>query len=204
LPSKQHELSILQNYLPPNTCEVVIEFMQTYKIHLKIKRERVSILGDYRPAHDGKPHTISVNSNLNMYHFLITFLHELAHLINHLNHGRKVMPHGKEWKAVFAILLNRFTNENVFPNDIEKALQQSMQNLAASTCSDPHLFKVLRKYDEASHKIMVDELKQGDSFKTDKHQTFTLLEKRRTRFVCEEIETKRRYLFPGIYEVWKI
>jgi SprT protein len=204
LPLKDHELSILKNYLPPNTAERVIEYMHSYKIHLKIKRERKSILGDYRPAHDGKPHTISVNANLNTYHFLITFLHELAHLINHLNHGRNKLPHGKEWKQVFSVLLKQFTEASVFPADIEQALLQSMNNLAASTCSDPFLFKVLRTYDEQTDKVTMDHLSVGDLFKTDSNQTFQMISKRRTRYVCEEIFTKKQYLFPSIYEVLKV
>ena len=98
MPIKTHPLEALKNYLPENTFEDVIEFMHSYKIHLILRKDRKSILGDYRPAHRGKPHTISLNISLNKYHFLITFIHELAHLINYLNHQQSVMPHGKEWK----------------------------------------------------------------------------------------------------------
>jgi SprT protein len=198
-----HDLMMLENYLPPNTALDVIDYMHSYKIHLKIKRERKSILGDYRPAHLGKPHTISLNANLNEYHFLITFLHELAHLINHLNHGRKVSPHGKEWKDVFSLLLNKFTSTNIFPNDVKNALIKSMQSLSASTCSDPVLFKILRRYDKPHAKILVDELEIGDIFTTDQNRRFKVIAKRRTRYECEEMGSRKRFLFPGIYEVFK-
>ena len=91
--------------------------------------------------------------------------------------GHHKLPHGKEWKLVFSILLKRFTEANIFPLDIEQALSKSMDNLSASTCSDPYLFKVLRKYDDQTHKVTIDDLERNDLFKTDKNQTFKLLEK---------------------------
>lgn len=200
---REHPVDAIRHYVPEGTAEDIIEWLHTYKIHLKIRRERKTILGDYRPAHHGKPHTISVNANLNAYHFLITLVHELAHLINYLNHGRKALPHGKEWKAVFALLLSRFTKRGVFPPDILKALEQSMGNLAASTCSDVALFKVLRRYDEQKSTCLIDELQPGDRFRTEDGRRFEVHAKRRTRFECREIPGGRPYLFPSIYEVYK-
>lgn len=201
---REHEISMLAKFLPANTAEEVIDYMHTYKIHLSIKKERRRILGDYRPAHNGKPHRISINGNLNAYHFLITFLHELAHLLTYLSHQGRVNPHGQEWKSVFKLLLKRFQDKKVFPKDIERALDQSMSNLAASTCSDPDLYKVLRQYDHKKDVFLVEQIAMGKLFKTEKGQIFKMIEKRRTRFLCEEERTGKRYLFPSIYEVYKV
>lgn len=199
---KTHALDALKDYLPENTLEDIIYFMETYHIHLILRKDRKSILGDYRPAHAGKPHTISLNISLNKYHFLITFIHELAHLVNYLNHQRKVLPHGKEWKQVFALLLKRFTDKSVFPDDIHQAITKSMKNLSASTCSDPVLFRVLKKYDDQKeHLVLVEDIEMGAMFQTSDGRVFKMIAKRRTRFECEEVKTKRKYLFPGIYEV---
>ncbi len=197
------ELTALNDFLPEGAADMVIAYMHQYRIHLKIKRERKTILGDYRPSMNGKPHTISVNANLNKYHFLITFIHELAHLVNYLNHGRKAAPHGREWKECFAFLLKKFVDKNIFPQDINIAINQSISNLSATTCSDPVLFKVLYKYDDDNGKFLVEELSIGDIFKTENGDIFRIKEKRRTRFACENIHTKKLYLFPGIYEVFK-
>jgi hypothetical protein len=176
---KTHELDALKEYLPDNTLEEVIQFMQSYKIHLILRKERKSILGDYRPPHQGKPHTISLNINLNKYHFLITFIHEVAHLINYLNHKRTVMPHGSEWKNVFALLLKRFTDKKVFPDDIHQAIIKSMSNLSASTCSDPALFRVLQKYDpHKEHHSLVESVGIGNTFKTSEGKLFKIMNKR--------------------------
>ena len=199
----EKELNIIGKYVPQLAVEKVIQYLHEHKIHLIIRRERKSVLGDYRPAHQGKPHTISVNCNLNSYHFLITFVHELAHLLTHIKHGRKVMPHGTEWKQCFSSLLVEFINLKIFPHDVELALYSSMNNPAASTCSDPHLYKVLRLHDGDKHTELVEKLAIGTHFRTEKGTLYRLEAKRRTRYECIEIETQKKYLFPGIYEVYK-
>lgn len=198
---RSHPLDALKSFIPEDSFQDVHDFLHSYKIYLKITRERKSILGDYRPAWNGNPHTISVNGNLNKYHFLITFVHELAHLVNYLNHGRKVKPHGAEWKAVFATLLHRFIEKKIFPEDVEKAIFKSVNNLSASTCSDPHLYETLRNYDPENGKILVKSLQIGDTFITDSKKIFKIAAKQRTRFLCVELATKKKYLFPGIAEV---
>lgn len=199
----EKELNIIGKYVPEKAVEKVLYYLHEYKIHLIIRRERKSILGDYRPAHQGKPHTISVNCNLNPYHFLITYIHELAHLLTHIQHGRKVMPHGPEWKQRFSRLLEEFIQLKLFPHDVELALYRSMNNPAASTCSDPHLYKILRAHDGDKLTIMVEKLPIGSHFKTEKGTRFRLEAKRRTRYECIEMDTQKKYLFPGIYEVYK-
>jgi hypothetical protein len=199
---KTHELDALKEYLPDNTLEDVIYFMQSYKIHLILRKDRKSILGDYRPPHQGKPHTISLNISLNKYHFLITFIHEVAHLINFLNHKRSVMPHGTEWKEVYAMLLKRFMDKDVFPEDIHHAIKTSIKSLSASTCSDPALYRVLQKYDfHKQHLSLVESIGIGNSFRTTDDRVFTIISKRRTRYECVELSSGKKYLFPGIYEV---
>ena len=92
---------------------------------------------------------------------------------------------------------------NIFPEDIKKALYQSIHNLSATTCSDPILFKTLYKYDNENGKILVEHLSINDIFKTEKGDKYLIKEKRRTRYICENLHTKKIYLFPGIYEVFK-
>jgi SprT protein len=198
-----HNLDVLSNFVPKDAIQDVKDYLGSYKIHLKIQKDRRTILGDYRPAFQGKPHTISVNGSLNQYHFLITFVHELAHLITHLNHQRSVSPHGKEWKNTFAHLLIRFTQKKIFPPDIETAIMKSIHNLSASTCSDPELYRVLRLYDLHTPGHLVESLALGTIFKTEKGKHFRLISKRRTRYECVEIDTGKKFLFPGIYEVFK-
>lgn len=199
----RHELDTLRHFLPEGAAEDVIAYLHQYHIKLMIRRERKSILGDYRPAHAGKPHTISVNGNLNPYHFLVTFLHELAHLMTYINHQRRVSPHGTEWQQCFAGLLADFTKKAIFPPDLQAAIQRSQQRITASTCSDPELYRALSRYDPSKDTVRVESLAIDAHFRTDDGRQFRLIAKRRTRYECRETASGRTYLFPGIFEVYK-
>jgi len=204
--SKQEvEISSLSDFIPPETYHLVEPFLLHYKVHLTITRSRATVLGDYRNAVAGKAHRISVNGNLNAYAFLITLLHELAHLITFEQHGHRVASHGKEWKGQFAALLKHFLLNNVFPEDIKKQLTASLQSPAASSCADDGLMRVLRKYDNVKQDhFLVEEIQQGACFQVKNGKIYRREEKIRKRIKAVEIETGRVYLFSPIYEVIKI
>lgn len=202
MPKKEAHISALQHFLPPNTYEPVLAYLHQYRVHLTVARERKSILGDYRHRTGVKSHRISVNGNLNKFAFLITLLHELAHLLTFENFGNRIAPHGKEWKQVFGQLLAQFIEHNVFPEDIRRSLSDSLHNPAASSCSDEHLLRLLKRYDEnETHLVFVETIPEGALFKTDDGKIFRKGEKIRKRFKCEEVKTRKIYLFSPIYEV---
>jgi SprT protein len=199
---KEAHISALQQYLPPNTYEPVLHYLQFYKVHLTVARERKSILGDYRHKHGQQTHRISVNGNLNTYAFLITLLHELAHLLTFEKWGNRVAAHGKEWKTVFGQLLAQFIQHDVFPGDIKTVLLQSLHNPAASSCADEALLRTLRRYDEKEgNTLFVEDLPAGTLFQTSDGRVFQRGEKMRKRFRCLEVATNRMYLFSPVYEV---
>jgi hypothetical protein len=199
---KEAPISALQQYLPPNTYEAVLHYLQFYKVHLTVARERKSILGDYRHRHGQQTHRISVNGNLNPYAFLVTLLHELAHLLTFEKWGNKVVAHGREWKTVFGQLLAQFIEHNVFPDDIRNVLLQSLHNPAASSCADEALLRILRRYDaKKEHALFVEDVPAGTFFQTHDGRIFQKGERVRKRFRCLEVATKRLYLFSPVYEV---
>jgi SprT protein len=202
MPRKEAPLNLLQSYLPPNTYEPVMQYLHQYQVHLTVARERKSILGDYRHRTHGKTHRISVNGNLNTYSFLITLLHELAHLLTFEQFGNRVQSHGKEWKYIFGQLLDQFIKHQVFPYDINYALMQSLKNPAASSCADEVLLRVLKGYDQKKDNyVFVENIPEGQLFKTHDGKIFKRGEKVRKRFKCTEVSTKRLYLFSPVYEV---
>src|SRR5687768_1167838 len=111
MPKQEAPIGYLERYLPPGTLEPVTRYLQEYKVHLTITRERKSILGDYRHRTHHANHRISINSTLNKYAFLITLLHELGHLLTFEKFGNRVQSHGKEWKMIFGGLLQQFRSE---------------------------------------------------------------------------------------------
>lgn len=205
MPKKEVPVDHLQHYLPPGTSAAVTNYLHQYKVHLTITQHRKSILGDYRHRTQQSNHRISVNGSLNVFSFLITLLHELAHLLTFEQHGNKVMAHGKEWKMIYGQLLQQFLEHKVFPADIEKELKQSLKNPAASSCAEDDLLRVLRKYDsKETHHRLVEEIPSQHLFRTSDGRVFQKGEKLRKRFKCVEVATKKVYLFSPVYEVEEI
>ncbi len=203
---QEKPINALEQFLPTNSFPLVAPFFQTHVIHLTLTRERKSVLGDYRaPTPAIKYHRISLNVNLNPYSFLITLLHELAHLQTFNLYQHKASPHGQEWKAQFRDILIPFIGKGFFPVDVEKALMAYIRNPAASTCTDPNLFKALYRYDD--HKPgskLADELKVGERFTIEDGRLFEKIETMRTRVRCREVKTNKVYFLPGIYEVQSV
>jgi hypothetical protein len=113
-----------------------------------------------------------------------------------------VASHGKEWKAQFSNILKQFVGKGYLPPDVEAALRQSIQNPAASSCADDNLMRVLTRYDRRKENhYLVEQLPPDQLFKTKDGRIFRKGEKVRKRYRCEEVATKRMYLFSPVYEV---
>lgn len=202
MPKQEVPVSSLQQYLPTGTADKVLAFLHRFKVHLTVTLERKSILGDYRHRTVDRHHRISVNGNLNPYAFLITLLHELAHLLTFEQHGNRVPAHGKEWKAIYGGLLAAFIGHKIFPPDIETELRISLRNPAASSCAEDDLLRVLRRYDSGKEGLqLLEELPEAALFRISDGRQFRKGEKLRKRFKCQELSTGKWYLFSPVYEV---
>jgi len=205
MPKKESPLTALSSFLPEGSFEEVAHYLQQYKVHLTITKERQTILGNYRNKVVDKNHRISVNGNLNKYSFLITLLHELAHLLAHEKYGHRILAHGQQWKNEYGKILSEFIPKKIFPAEIEKLLVLSLKNPAATTCSEPHLTRALKKFDlKKENYFFVEELPEGSLFKIKSGAIFKKGERIRKRFKCMEVATKKLYLFSPVYEVEKV
>ncbi len=195
----------LRQYLPDHTYELVMPLIQQHKVHLTITRERQTKLGDYRNAHAGHNHRISVNGNLNRYSFLITLLHELAHLLAYEQYGNRIQAHGREWKNLYAGVLKDFLQHQIFPEDISKELQASLHNPAASSCAEEGLQRALMNYDQRKPGVKrIEEIGTGAHFIIANGRAFVKGEIMRKRYRCTELATGKIYLFSPVYEVMEI
>ena len=190
-----NEKELLSKYLPAKSVDRVLNWIKTYNIHFKISKSRKTKLGDYRPPIRSTHHRISVNHDLNPYSFLITFVHELAHLIVFENFGRRVQPHGPEWKSQYGALLQTFLSDNTFPDDITEVLKKSARNTRASSTTDLQLSRALARYDKPSGKLKLEELEAGSVFVIENGRKFKKGEKIRTRYKCRNMQNNRFYLF---------
>lgn len=189
--------------MPEEAAPIISNWINHTACLFKISRSRSTKLGDYRAPFKGSPHRISVNYDLNPYSFLITTIHEFAHLQTWNKHRHRVKPHGPEWKQHFKELMNPFLKLNIFPADINGAIHSYMENPAASSCTDLHLFRTLKAYDKAKENALtVEALEDGHFFKLKNGRSFQRIEKIRKRYKCMELSSKRMYLFNPIAEVF--
>lgn len=202
---KEAPIHQLRHFLPPGTFKPVFYYLNFYTIHLTITRHRKTILGDYRHRTGFKNHRISINGSLNQYAFLITLLHEIAHLLTFERFGNKVDAHGKEWKIIYAGLLKQFLEHKVFPPDIEMELINSLKNPSASSCAEEGLLRVLRNYDRGNNGVkLVEEIPVNALFRLEDGKVYRRGEKQRKRYKCVEVKTGKVYLFSPVYEVEEV
>jgi len=193
----------LNRYLPENSYSGIIAILKKHPIPIKVVKPRNSKLGDYRPHWEktGKP-LITVNANLNPFSFLITLIHELAHHATYLKHQGRVKPHGDEWKNIYEEMAhNHFLGKGIFPSDLELALRKYFTRTFASSCADPNLLRALSRYDaQPDGHFLLEQLKPNSVFELN-GRTFKKGEKRRKRYTCMELSTKKNYLVSAVCSV---
>jgi len=193
--------NILKKYLPERAVEPCLQLIRDTGVHLKIVNERVTRHGDYRRLQNGK-HQITVNATLNKYRFLITLIHEIAHLIAFEKYGRRIKPHGLEWKRTFQYLMLPFIRPEIFPIQLLPLLAKHFKNPKASSSTDAHLSMALQKFDEQQRdKNYVFELPLGSVFRIYNGKLYKKGKKRVKRYECVEVATGRMYLFQPNAEV---
>ncbi|MCC6601174.1 MAG: SprT-like domain-containing protein [Crocinitomicaceae bacterium] len=195
----------LRRFVPTGSLVRVCEILRRYPHHLVITMPRATKLGDFTADNRGQRHQLTVNGNLNQYAFLITLMHEMAHLITYINHKDNVKPHGEEWKENFKKTLGPFLSDGIFPADIENAVRKYLSNPGAATCSDIHLAKTLARYDRTSHPNikLLDDIPAKSRFVYGKEKrVFIKGDRIRTRYRCVEENTRHEYLFSPLVKIW--
>jgi len=186
---------ILEKYLPLQAVIPCMSLIQTHEVHLKIVNTRVTRHGDYRRNIQGK-HAITINASLNPYRFLMTLIHEIAHLVAFEDFGYAIKPHGIEWKQTFRNLMLPFIRPEVFPSDLLPYLARHFKNPKASTDTDAALSVAFSNYDlNPPQENYIFELSEGTLFKIYNGKIFKKGPKRVKRYECIEISSGKTYLF---------
>ena len=192
---------ILQKYIPHPAIEPIIDLIKSKQVHLKIVNERKTRHGDYRKNPDGR-HQITVNVSLNQYRFLMTLVHEIAHLAAFEKFGRNIKPHGIEWKMTFQRLMIPFLRPDIYPNNLLPLLARHFKNPSASSDTDATLALALKQFDAPNDKNYVFEIPYNTVFKIANGKVFKKIALRTKRYECLEIGTGKLYLFNPNAEVW--
>jgi SprT protein len=193
---------IFSKFVPPNAVAYCCKLLDYFGFEFQIKKSRQTKLGDYRFDSSTNKHAITINNDLNQFAFLVTYIHEVAHLVTYKESGRKVSPHGSEWKNNFVKAMQPVLNAEVFPPNVLRALQNYFKNPKASSCSDPVLFQVLRQFDGDTESVSLSKIAIGETFLFNDRE-FKKMEVRRTRSVCLDLSNNRKYLIAQIAPVTK-
>lgn len=188
------------NFLPLPAKEKMNSLLEKYPIRLQVVQKRKTKHGDFRKLPSGES-LITINEQENPYRFLITLLHELAHHVAFLDYGFKIRPHGKEWKNCFLQLAAPFLVEDIFPQPLLGVFAHHLKNPKASSDTDQHLGLALKAFDPPTDKKAIFEISQGSLFQLENQRIFRKGEKRRKRFICQEVATGKQYLFQPNAEV---
>jgi SprT protein len=188
--------SVFERHIPPAAVEYCWQLYQGHQFRLWIKANRKTKLGDFRYDPLQRSYLITLNYNLPPALFLLTYLHEVAHLVVHRQYGNSVLPHGSEWKTSFRTLAMPVLNETVFEPQILQALQRYFINPAATFNSSSPLGRVIypQKATEIEDgTVALAHLSPGVRFIFRQRQ-FEMLETRRTRVLCKELSNGKKYL----------
>ena len=192
---------VLSKYLPEHAVELCFELIKTNAVHLKIVNERQTRHGDYRKGLSGK-HEITVNANLNKYRFLITLVHEIAHLVAFQKYGRHIKAHGIEWKHTFQRLMIPFIRPEIFPNTVLSLVANHFRNPTASSDTDARLAFALKQFDERKADVFfIHEVPNGSFFRIKNGRIFQKIGLRVKRYECMEKSSGKLYLFNANAEV---
>ena len=189
----------LSYFLTHLTVKKINSWEEKFNVKVIVNSPSKSRMGVFIPKRHGY-HIVRINNNLNKYSFLITLIHELAHASIWKKYGRRVNPHGNEWKDQYRKMMLPFLNPEFFPEDILRPLSNHIINPKASTVRDLELSKILKTYDE-NRSTFISEINDGDEFYIDNGKRFIRMEKLRKNYKCQEISTGKLYRFSPLAEI---
>lgn len=187
---------VLTDRIPDAAAEYVSQIMRKFELEFHLSPPRTSKLGHYRVAYNGNPQSISINRDLSPERFLLTLIHELAHLICHKEFGRRIKPHGQEWKRTFQTMMTPLLCEEVFSTNILPHIVRHLNSPKATSCVDKELHIVFERL-EGKEYVTLDDLSMGVEFLLNTGRRFEKGEKKRTRHLCSEVPSGKKYLIHG-------
>ena len=197
-----HSFSAVLEALPKEAKIPAQKLLERADIPIKIMAKRKTKHGDFRITPKGTP-MITINASKNPYRFLLTLIHELAHWFTYKTYGSRVKPHGLEWKQNFRNLMLPFLTPTIFPEPLLGPLARHLKNPKATAAADVDLVKAFQTYDPPKSTVAVADIEEGKQFVLEDGRVFVRGEKRVKRYLCQEVDTQRNYLFNAAAEVYK-
>lgn len=185
--------SILEKHLPARAVPYCLQLWKETPFQLILRKTRLTKLGDFT-CKPGRSPRITINDDSHPFQFLLTYVHEVAHLRVYQVSGFNVAPHGRQWKDAFRNLCAPLFELNVFPDSVLETLRQHLQNPSASSMRDAHLSGHLQEYDDRlKGSVRLLDLPEGSQFLYH-GRWYEKGRLRRTRIICKELSSRRKYL----------
>ncbi|MDL2308001.1 hypothetical protein LJC68_03010 [Bacteroidales bacterium OttesenSCG-928-B11] len=204
--TKESFVEVIGAKFPLETIDFVYDIFSSCECSLKTSRPRISKKGDFRyDLRGGKIPVITINCDLCPHEFLLVYLHEVAHYnVSKKYNIQKVKAHGVEWKNEYLSLLIKLLETCQLPKDIEQAFVKHGQKVKSSSALDQDLEDVFQRYRTHNETIThLNTLHVGDRFILRK-EPFELNQFLRTRALCTNLRTNRRFYVQGTAPVIKI
>lgn len=187
------ETEIFKKYLPEKSVSYCHRLWKENHIQFTISKPRKTLYGNY--MFKGGVHYISVNGDLNPEAFLVTYLHEVAHLLVRVHYKNRMKPHGREWQHQFRELMKPMIHDAVFEPEVSRALWNHISSPTATSCADPVLHQLLHTHhDDDNETVAVNDCRPGTYFIFNARM-FRMLRKIRTRYECMDLESGNLYRF---------
>ena len=180
--------------LPTKAIDEIAILLEKHPFVLKIKRSRKSKYGDFRVKYDEfrtRSYEISVNEDLQPTHFLLTLIHEIAHLLTYKKFEKSVRPHGREWQQHFRYLMQPFLEIGIYDKKTREVLETYLLKPAKANEVEYDLIKMLEGVDTKGL-VKLETILNKDFFELEGKQ-FQRLEKIRTRYICKNLGNNKLY-----------
>lgn len=200
-PLPDYLLALLAQKVPAYGLPIVGRLVRAYDFRFRFAKPRRSKLGDFTRSAQGAV-TLTVNVDLSAELFLVTFLHEVAHLEATLGRTRRELPHGRRWQGCFGALLKELCRdaEGQMAQPLRDALLAHSAAPSATLHADVRLAALLLPAGkEASQSSVeggsiVETLVAGTPFAY-RGRSFLLAGKLSKRHYATELKSGRLYSF---------
>lgn len=201
----KESISLIKNlttYISEDAAVYIEKITRGLTLKIRVTKERESKYGDYLQSVNGKPQRITVNGNLDKFSFLITFLHELAHLKAFEEYGNKIKAHGTEWKLMFFEIINNSLNHKLFPDEIAGVIkEQYIIKKDLSFYSRVKITDSINKYLNITIPKRLEDFPINSSVELINGMHVKIIEAKRTRFLCKCINDNKMYYVQKKIEV---
>jgi SprT protein len=132
--------------------------------------------------------------------FFFVLTHELAHLIAFEKYGRRISPHGNEWKETFRNML--LESLEVYEEALKGIIVKFSKSPKANFMASPDLVKYFHIETQDDTLQFIEELQKGDFFiyRNEKYLLEGLIKK---NYLCKNLATGRKYSFKPLARIEK-